>query len=203
MPFSGQTRHEFVFQLIAGVVGCECDSHGKLKVITCRPFPSSPIMWPMRHTAKFLAAGAFALLLATGASSHVVRAQAPPQQPPAQPSAGAAVVPQQQPTFRVSVDLVTTDAIPRDSRTQQFIADLEAGRVRNLRRRRQAEHRVDGTDPRWTRLQRAGAAAGARCRRESSCRAAGRPTMPPAASSSSSSTTCTWTSTRRRGCGRC
>ena len=81
----------------------------------------------MRNTAKFLAAGALALLLATGASSHVVRAQAPPQQPPAQPSAGAAVVPQQQPTFRVSVDLVTTDAIPRDERTQQFIADLKPG----------------------------------------------------------------------------
>jgi len=81
----------------------------------------------MRNTAKFLAAGALALLLATGASSHVVRAQTPPQQPPAQPSAGAAVVPQQQPTFRVSVDLVTTDAIPRDERTQQFIADLKPG----------------------------------------------------------------------------
>jgi len=85
-------------------------------------------MIAMRNTAKFLVAGAFALLLATGASSHVVRAQAPAQQPPAQPAAGAAVVPQQQqPTFRVSVDLVTTDAIPRDSRTQQFIADLKPG----------------------------------------------------------------------------
>jgi VWFA-related protein len=91
------------------------------------PVSSIPYNVPMRHTAKFLAAGAFAFLLATGASSHVVRAQAPAQQPPAQPAAGAAAVPQQQPTFRVSVDLVTTDAIPRDERTQQFIADLKPG----------------------------------------------------------------------------
>jgi len=79
----------------------------------------------MRNTAKFLSAGAFALLLAIGQSSPVVRAQAPAQQPPPQPAPGA-VVPQQ-PTFRVNVDLVTTDAIPRDSRTDQFIADLKAG----------------------------------------------------------------------------
>src|SRR4051812_28738297 len=82
-------------------------------------------MLTMRNTAKFLSAGAFALLLAIGQSSPVVRAQAPAQQPPPQPAPGA-VVPQQ-PTFRVNVDLVTTDAIPRDSRTDQFIADLKAG----------------------------------------------------------------------------
>src|SRR3954468_6903192 len=82
-------------------------------------------MLAMRNTAKFLSAGAFALLLAIGQSSPVVRAQAPAQQPPPQPAPGA-VVPQQ-PTFRVNVDLVTTDAIPRDSRTDQFIADLKAG----------------------------------------------------------------------------
>jgi len=83
----------------------------------------------MRNTAKFLTAGAFALLLATGASSHAVDAQSPAQQPPppdVPPSERAAVVPQQ-PTFRVSVNLVTTDAIPRDTRTQQFIADLKPG----------------------------------------------------------------------------
>src|SRR4051812_47424538 len=82
-------------------------------------------MLTMRNTAKFLSAGAFALLLAIGQPSPIVRAQAPAQQPPAQPGPGA-VVPQQ-PTFRVNVDLVTTDAIPRDSRTDQFIADLKVG----------------------------------------------------------------------------
>jgi len=35
--------------------------------------------------------------------------------------------PVQQPTFRVSIDLVTTDAIPRNSATQQFVADLKPG----------------------------------------------------------------------------
>src|SRR5215216_5659271 len=34
---------------------------------------------------------------------------------------------QQQPTFSVSIDLVTTDAMPRDTRTQQFISDLKPG----------------------------------------------------------------------------
>jgi hypothetical protein len=83
-------------------------------------------MIAMQNTAKFLSAGAFALLLVAGAASHDVRAQAPARQPapPATPAAG--VVPQQ-PTFRVSVDLVTTDVIPRDQRTEQFIADLKPG----------------------------------------------------------------------------
>src|SRR6478609_1280140 len=78
----------------------------------------------MRNTATFLWAGAFALMLAAAASSHVARAQAPAQQPASTP--GANIVPQQ-PTFRVNVDLVTTDAIPRDTRTDQFIADLKTG----------------------------------------------------------------------------
>jgi VWFA-related protein len=80
----------------------------------------------MRNTAKFLSAGAFALLLAAGSSSHVLRAQGPAQQAPPPAREGVNVVPQQ-PTFRLSVDLVTTDAIPRDSRTEQFIADLKPG----------------------------------------------------------------------------
>ena len=33
------------------------------------------------------------------------------------------------PTFRASVDLVTTDVIPRDSRSEQFIADLKANEI--------------------------------------------------------------------------
>ena len=64
----------------------------------------------MRNTAKVLSAAAFALLLAVGL-------QAAGQAPPAAP---------QQPTFRVSVDLVTTDVIVRDSK-DQFISDLKPG----------------------------------------------------------------------------
>jgi VWFA-related protein len=70
----------------------------------------------MRNTAKFLTAGAFALLLALGSAPRpTMYAQAP------QPQAG----PTQQPTFRVSVDLITTDMIARDSKSDQFIADLK------------------------------------------------------------------------------
>ena len=58
----------------------------------------------MRHTAKILAAGTLAVLTVTGHAS---------QQNP------------QRPTFRVSVDLVTTDVIVRDSKTGQFISDLK------------------------------------------------------------------------------
>jgi VWFA-related protein len=69
----------------------------------------------MRTAAKFLTAGAFALLLALGAPTapetiHAQDAAAPGQQPP---------------TFRASVDLITTDMIARDSRNEQFIADLK------------------------------------------------------------------------------
>ena len=77
----------------------------------------------MGNTAKFLSAGVCAaLLMAQGSSTPVMYAQAP-QAPPAQ-------APQQtpgQPTFRVSVDLVTTDVIVRDQRSDQFIADLKPG----------------------------------------------------------------------------
>src|SRR5688572_11386210 len=73
----------------------------------------------MRNTAKFLSAGALALVMAVGAAAQ----QPPPAQPPAQPPPPEAP---QQPTFRVSVDLVTTDVIVRDNR-DQFVADLKAG----------------------------------------------------------------------------
>jgi VWFA-related protein len=82
-------------------------------------------MIAMRNTAKFLSAGAFALLVAAAASSHSAGAQAP-QQVPSRPNPGAGNIVPQDPTFRVSVDLVTTDAIPRDQKTEQFIADLKA-----------------------------------------------------------------------------
>ena len=83
-------------------------------------------MIAMRNTAKFLSAGAFALLLAAGMSSHPAGAQAPSQQVPSRPNPGAGNIVPQDPTFRVSVDLVTTDAIPRDQKSEQFIADLKA-----------------------------------------------------------------------------
>ena len=69
----------------------------------------------MRNSAKFLMAGLFAALLVT-----TPRAQAP---------AGQVVQPEQQPTFRASVDLITTDLIVRDAKTDQFIADLKANEV--------------------------------------------------------------------------
>lgn len=66
----------------------------------------------VRSIAKFLIAGALTLLVA---ASPVPRAAAQAQQPDA-----AA----QQPTFRVAIDLVTTDLIARDGR-DQFVADLK------------------------------------------------------------------------------
>jgi len=72
----------------------------------------------MRTAAKFLTAGAFALLIAIGA---------PPT--PKTVLAQAGVQPSQTPTFRASVDLITTDMIPRDSRTDQFLADLKPNEI--------------------------------------------------------------------------
>ena len=67
-----------------------------------------------------MTAGAFALLLALGAPPvpETLHAQAKPQQPG-----------QTTPTFRASVDLITTDMIARDGRTEQFIANLKPGEV--------------------------------------------------------------------------
>ncbi len=63
----------------------------------------------MRNTAKFLLAGAFALAM--------VQAPAAEQQPQ-QPQ-------QQTPVFGSRADLVTTDVIVRDAKSDQFIADLK------------------------------------------------------------------------------
>jgi VWFA-related protein len=68
----------------------------------------------MRNSAKFLTAGAFAVFAAAGLFAQ--------GQTPAQPPQGAP----QQPTFRLNVDLVTTDLIVRDSKTDQFVSDLKA-----------------------------------------------------------------------------
>jgi VWFA-related protein len=80
---------------------------------------------PMRNTAKFLVAGAFALvvaILALWMGDAALYAQAQPAQPAAQQ-------PQQQqqqtPVFGSRADLVTTDVIVRDAKTDQFIADLK------------------------------------------------------------------------------
>ena len=72
----------------------------------------------MRNTATFLTAAAFALLVAVG-----LHAQAPQQNGVPQQNAAAQQNPAQ-PTFRVNVDLVTTDVIVRDGR-DQFISDLK------------------------------------------------------------------------------
>ncbi len=79
----------------------------------------------MRAVAKFLTAGALALLVGVAApvrdaAVFAQGAQGAAQQPPStQPT----------PTFRASVDLITTDMIARNSRTEQFIADLKPSEV--------------------------------------------------------------------------
>src|SRR5687768_11464261 len=74
----------------------------------------------MRNTAKFFTAGAFALLLTAGPA-----AQEPPRVPAQPPATPAPQAPSpNQPTFRASIDLVTTDVIARDNKGQ-FVADLK------------------------------------------------------------------------------
>ena len=72
----------------------------------------------MRITAKYLVAGAFALPAAAGL---LMLGEARPAAQEA-PSAPQGTPPQ--PTFRVAVDLVTTDVIVRDSDTDAFVPDL-------------------------------------------------------------------------------
>jgi VWFA-related protein len=87
----------------------------------------------MRNTAKFFSAGAFALLLGGGLLAQEGAARPAGQQPPApapkpapaKPAEPAKPVPMEQPTFRVAVDLVTTDVIVRDDKGQ-FVANLKA-----------------------------------------------------------------------------
>jgi VWFA-related protein len=73
----------------------------------------------MRTTATLVAAGLFGLLMAVSSPSPVAHAQAPAANQAQAPTPG-------QPTFRVSVDLVTTDVIVRDQKTDQFVADIKA-----------------------------------------------------------------------------
>jgi VWFA-related protein len=83
----------------------------------------------MRHTAKFFMAGLFGALCAVTPSAQQPPPAAPPTpaaQAPATPQKPAAQPPStpEQPTFRVAVDLVTTDVIVRDDKGQ-FVADLK------------------------------------------------------------------------------
>jgi VWFA-related protein len=79
----------------------------------------------MREASKFLTAGACAVLLAVGLWSAAAQAQGQPT--PAQGANPARPAQQpEQPTFRLNVDLVTTDVIVRDGK-DQFVADLKAG----------------------------------------------------------------------------
>jgi VWFA-related protein len=64
----------------------------------------------MSNTAKRVIPVSFALLLVAGLTVGTQAQQAPTQ-----------------PTFRVTVDLVTTDVIVRDQKNDQFIADLKPG----------------------------------------------------------------------------
>ena len=80
--------------------------------MTLCPCDHPAILPAMRNTAKYLATATFALLASTGTGS-----QAPPA-PQATP---------QKPTFTVQVDLVTTDVIVRDSKTDAFVSDLKVG----------------------------------------------------------------------------
>jgi VWFA-related protein len=76
------------------------------------------IIRSMRITVKYLVAGAFALPAAAGL---LMLGEARPAAQEA-PSAPQGAPPQ--PTFRVAVDLVTTDVIVRDSDTDAFVPDL-------------------------------------------------------------------------------
>jgi VWFA-related protein len=71
----------------------------------------------MRNTAKFLLVAAFALATVQAPSAQQRQGQQQPPQPPQQQP--------QTPTFSSRADLVTTDVIVRDSKTDQFMADLK------------------------------------------------------------------------------
>src|SRR5262245_59847976 len=86
----------------------------------------------MRNSAKFLLAGAFALAMvqvpAAEQQANTAKQQANTGQQQAQRQAPQPAKPQQQqttPTFTSRADLVTTDVIVRDSKTDQFMADLK------------------------------------------------------------------------------
>ena len=63
----------------------------------------------MRNTIRLVAVAFLAVLVTSGSGSSRDRLYAQ----------------EQRPDFRVSVDLITTDMIPRDQKSDQFIADLK------------------------------------------------------------------------------
>jgi VWFA-related protein len=81
----------------------------------------------MGNTAKYLSVGVCtAFLIGQAVSPPVTHAQSP-QSPAPPPAQNQPAQTPGQPTFRVSVDLVTTDVIVRDQKSDQFIADLKPG----------------------------------------------------------------------------
>jgi VWFA-related protein len=81
----------------------------------------------MRKTPKLFCAGVLAVITAGALTLATPAAQAPQQPAPAPVGAQQVDIAPQRPTFRVNVDLVTTDVIVRDAKSDQFIADLKAG----------------------------------------------------------------------------
>ena len=73
------------------------------------------------------------------------------------------------PTFRVQIDAVTMDVIVKDEHGR-FIPDLDEGRVRGLRGRREAGDHVDDDEPRRPRHERARSRRRRRRPKASSCR---------------------------------
>ena len=135
-------------------------------------------------TLRPLVLGA-AVLVGLSASGQGAQAPAPPAQGEPGQAAPAS------PTFRVKIDLVTTDVIVRDRRGPVRRGPDE-GRFRGSRGRRQAGAvLVRRSSTAAASTTTAGRRRRRRRRKASSCRRRARATTPPAASSASSSTTCT------------
>ena len=145
---------ELLLHVEPGMVGRERYSHGGHSSWE----PAGAIIRGMRITPKWLAI--VGLTLASMAS--VAALQTPPQTPPQtpQPQAPAQQTSPQKPTFRVAVDLVTTDVIARDGQ-DQFIADLKTEEFEVFEDGVKQEIASLVLDARRPRVQRAGAAAGA------------------------------------------
>src|SRR6185295_8627187 len=81
----------------------------------------------MRNLAKFLIVGVFAVIAIAWNPAQTPIATAQAQAPAQAPAPAPPVQAPAQPTFRVSVALVTTDVIVRKQRSDQFVADLNPG----------------------------------------------------------------------------
>ena len=147
----------------------------------------------MRHTSRRSAVSVGVLVAVLGAVSVIATGRQAP----------GATAPQQ-PTFRVSVDLVTLDVIPRTA-NGQFVPNLTKDDFQVLE---------DGTAQeiaslvmvhggRVFNILQPPAAPAAALPRASSCRAPGPPPTPPDASSCWSSTTCISRRSRRHWSASC